>query len=385
MLYHHDNRDYNVAASEAARNARGILDGIINKGRLRAQNVIDKVLGEVPNDRIVKGETLKFESVALTPDDPKSKFAIVAELEDGPQKGGRFGLHSHAFAQVRERLHIPAAYSDYLFGESEWGAAKLARDMQEIARHENARYLTREVNGEIRGWLSDQFRRLDSRPLLESFATSAQEAGLLPIEGYALDTKVAVKAILPMIFEPVPNEVMAFGIKWGNSDYGDGKHNVHAFIMRLWCTNYAIAEDVLSQVHLGRQLPDNLQLTQQTYELDTQTSASLMKDIVKGLLAPARVDSFLAAIKESHERDVNPKNAIEVIKKRVQKGDAEKIITAFESHDNHNMPEGKTAWRLSNAISWVAGGVEDKSRALDLMLVAGEVARLPGKEKEKAS
>jgi hypothetical protein len=377
MLYHHDNRDYNVAASEAATRARGILEGIINKGAANAGRVLEKVMTEVPTDHIVKGDQITFHAVPLNPDDPRSRFAVQAEFEDKP----RFSLHNHAVAQVRERLHIPAAYSDYLLGESEWGAVKLARDMQEIARHENARYLTREIKGEIRGWLSDQFRRLDSRPLLEAFATSAQEAGLIPIEGYALDTKIAFKAILPQIFEPVPNEVMAFGLKWGNSDYGDGMHNVHAFVMRLWCTNYAIAEDALAQRHLGARLPDDLRLSAQTYQLDTDANASLMKDIVKGLLSPAKVNAFLEAVKESNDKDINPKNAFEVIKKRVQKNEAEKIINAFESPDTHNMPEGKTAWRLSNAISWIAGNLDDKNRALDLMRLAGEVARLPGKEK----
>lgn len=378
MLYHHDNRDYQTAASDAARHARGLLEGIIQKGQGNAARVLEKVLGEVPTDRIVTGKRLQFQARVLDDDAVKKQHIIEAVFDDTPNApGGVFGLHRHAFGQLREKLHVPAAYADYLLGEDEWGAQKLARDLQEIAVHENARYLTRAVSGEVRGWLSDQFRRLDSRPLLEAFATASQEAGLVPIEGYALDTKVAFKAILPMVFEPVPNEVMAFGLKWGNSDYGDGKHNVHAFIMRLWCTNYAIAEDVLSQVHLGARLPDNLQLSEKTYELDTETSASMMRDVVKGLLAPAKVDAFLEAVKESNEKDVNTKNAFEVINKRLQKKEAEAVKNAFEGHDNHNMPAGKTQWRLSNALSWVANGMEDKGRALDLMRLAGEVAKLP--------
>ncbi len=379
MLYHHSAADYNTAASAAAAAARSKLDGLISKGQANAQRVVEKVLGEIPVDRIVRGDALRFEAKVLDPENPNCKGAIEAVIEDQP-----FALHNHAFSQVRERLHIPAAYSDYLIGESAWGAHKLARDMEEIAKHEKARYLTREVNGQIRGWLSDQFRRLDSRPLLEAFATSAQEAGLIPIEGYALDTKVAFKAILPIIFEPVDNEVMAFGLKWGNSDYGDGRHNVHAFVVRLWCTNYAIAEDVLSQVHLGGRLPDNLILSQKTYELDTDTSVSAMKDVVAGLLSPAKVNLFLEAVKESNEKDINPKNAMEVIAKRLQKKEAEAVKAAFDSPDTHNLPEGKTAWRLSNAISWIAGHAEDKGRALEMMRLAGEVAKLPGKDKAAA-
>jgi hypothetical protein len=105
MLYHHDNRDYNVAASEAATRARGILEGIINKGAANAGRVLEKVMTEVPTDHIVKGDQITFHAVPLNPDDPRSRFAVQAEFEDKP----RFSLHNHAFAQVRERLHIPAA------------------------------------------------------------------------------------------------------------------------------------------------------------------------------------------------------------------------------------------------------------------------------------
>lgn len=375
MLFHHSAADYNAAASAAAKSARDKIQAMIAKGQANALQVVERVMNEVPTDRIVKGEKVHF--AARVVNEEKGEHVIDAVIEDQP-----FRLHKHAMAQVRERLHIPAAYSDYLLGEKGWGAEKLARDMEEIVAHENARYLTREVGGEVRGWLSDQFRRLDSRPLLEAFVDSASEAGLVPVEGYALDTKIAFKALLPIVFEPIPNEVMAFGLKWGNSDYGNGKHNVHAFVVRLWCTNYAIAEDVLSQVHLGGRLPDNLIMSQQTYQLDTQTSVSAMRDVVAGLLSPAKVNETLEAIKESHERDVNPRNAFDVIAKRLQKKEVEAVKSVFEGQDTYNLPEGKTAWRLSNAVSWIANATEDRERALDMMRLAGEIAKLPaGKAK----
>lgn len=372
MLYHHDNRDYQKAASEAATQARAKLEAMIEKGRANALAVVEKVMTEVPTDHVLKGSRIQFEARVVN--EQAGTHVIDAVLEDKPVL-----LHKNAFAQVRERLHIPAAYSDYLIGEKAWGAAKLARDMMEICRHEDARYLVREVNGEARGWLSDQYRRLDSRPLLDAFVAAASNEGLIPVEGYALDTKVALKAVLPMVFEPVPNEVMVFGLKWGNSDFGNGKHNLHCFVTRLWCTNHAIADDMLSQVHLGGRLPDNLALSQQTYELDTKTSASAMRDMVKGLLAPAKVNAMLDAIRESNEREINPKVAFESLAKRLQKREVEAVKNAFESNDNYNMPEGKTAWRLSNAVSWIAGNTADRERALDLMRVAGDIAKLPAK------
>jgi hypothetical protein len=38
-----------------------------------------------------------------------------------------------------------------------------------------------------------------------------------------------------------------------------------------------------------------------------------------------------------------------------------------------NMPAGNSMWRLSNAISWVAGTTEDAERKLEINKVAGQV------------
>ena len=35
------------------------------------------------------------------------------------------------------------------------------------------------------------------------------------------------------------------------------------------------------------------------------------------------------------------------------------------------LPEGKTAWRFSNALSWVAGQTNNADRKLDLQRAAG--------------
>jgi hypothetical protein len=43
------------------------------------------------------------------------------------------------------------------------------------------------------------------------------------------------------------------------------------------------------------------------------------------------------------------------------------------------MPAGSTVWRLSNAISWVAGQTKDAERKLDLQKLAGSVLPTAGK------
>ena len=60
MLTHHSAADYNVAASEAAKEARGKFEAEIERGKTRALAVINQVETQVPQDRIVRGSALKF-------------------------------------------------------------------------------------------------------------------------------------------------------------------------------------------------------------------------------------------------------------------------------------------------------------------------------------
>lgn len=358
-LYHHDSRDYQTAASEAAAFARTKLEKLIETGRTRAGAVIEQIMSQQPQDHIVRGRALKF-----TPVGNGVEIGVESQRP----------VHDHALQQLCSRAGLPIAYARTLQEAGPWGTDLLARNLGDLYGHqaEGKRYLTRSVGGEVRGFLSDRYRRLDSRPIVESLARTCAEIGALPVEGYALETKVAMKAVLPHVFEPVPNEVMAFGIYWENSDFGDGAHSCRIFMLRLWCTNYAISDTALRQIHLGKRLDDSFQFSQRTYELDTQVAASAVSDLVSGLLGPAKVEEACAAIKEAHETKVSANQVESFLKKRLTKGDAKAVTEAFNSADVEAMPAGQNRWRLSNALSWVAGQTEDERKRLDLMKLAGE-------------
>jgi len=179
--------------------------------------------------------------------------------------------------------------------------------------------------------------------------------------------------MIPVVYEPMPNEVVAFGLEWGNSDYGNGTNYLRSFLMRLWCTNYAIADTELRQVHLGAKLSENIVFSQQTYELDTATTASAIRDIVQHSLGEGQVNLFLDGIKRAHEERIDPKKAIAELKKRLTVGEVDQVIDAFNSLDVENLPPGNSKWRLSNALSWIAGQTEDRERALELEREAGRL------------
>lgn len=350
-------------STENAPKARSILESKIAKGRESALALFERINEQAPTDAMARGGALHFHPT------PAGIYMALGQESDG------MGIHKHALGQLASRAGVPSAYLSELAGEEGW-KRDLASSILHAHYHDGtpkSRYLVRSVHGEVRGFLSDKFRRLDSRPLVEAFATECQKVGAVPVDGTFSDTRVALKAIIPTVYEPVPGEVMAFGVEWANSDFGNGTHSLRAFALRLWCLNGATMEDALSQVHLGRQLSDDLDLSQRTYDLDTKTSISALRDVVAGTLAPKKIEALCAGIQAANEKEINWKHASTRFAKKLLKGELEAARMAFESEDVVNLPAGKSLWRVSNALSWIAGHTEDSDRKLELERMAGAV------------
>ena len=371
MLMHHGSRDYNEAASDAAGRAREKMEGMFEAGRQRGARIIEKVMTEVPQDYIIKGNTIKFDG-----DIDSRPVGSPIGLLLGHRSGEFNPLETQKFAmqQVCSRANMPIRFAEYLKEPERvgWGQKLLSHNLNELYSRDKANFLLRSYDGRLRGFLSDRYRRLDSRPLLDAFCGESEKYGLVPVEGYASETKVAMKALLPIVFEPVPNEVMAFGVMWENSDYGNGAHTIRAFALRLWCTNYAITEIGFRQVHLGRRLTDDISWSKNTYDMDTQATASQIKDIVSQGVSPDATSAFCEVIKMAHEKQIDPKKMVVDLSKHLTKGEIEMVRDKYNEPDVVALPPGNTVWRMSNAVSWVAGNkIEDSERKVEVMRVAG--------------
>lgn len=348
------------------QSATDILQRKIEQGRASAVNVFEYVNKNAPRDSIAKGAALQFGSF--------DKLGLGLVLGHGTEP---LTVHKHALNQFASRAGIPGAYLAELAGapDRSW-QRDLAVEILTKHYHDgdpSTRFLVRQVQGQVRGFLSNKYRRLDSRPLIDAFAAECQKIGAVPVDGTASDTRVALKALVPTVFEPVAGEAIAFGLEWSNSDYGNGIHGVRAFILRLWCLNGATMENALAQVHLGRSLGDDIELSQRTYELDTRTSISALRDVVSGTLAPNRIEALCDGIRKANLEQIDWKKASTKLARRLLKSEMEDAKKAFESNDVVNLPAGNSIWRASNALSWLAGHSEDPDRKLELERMAGEI------------
>ncbi len=366
--------------SEAASTARVKMEEVIQRNLSQTARVVETVESTVIEDRVVRGSKLEFAldnrvildqiiSQSQSEAQPKPEINLITP------DGQTFSLHENAVSQIADRANVPMKFTNELLSKGSWGADLLAENFRRIYQHGNGnRYLIRSVGDQARGFLSDKYRRLDVRPLLDAFMGECNAIGAMPIQGFATDTRVGIRAILPTVFEPLDGECMVFGVNWQNSDFGKGANSLSLFMMRLWCLNGATMDEVLRQVHLGAKLDDNLEYSEATIQLDTLASISKLKDVVRYAFGEPNIQITLEAIKSAAADNIDPKTAKEILKARLHKGEIESAIEAYNSPDIVMLPAGNTRYRLSNAVSWISQAADvTTDRRLELDRFAGEL------------
>lgn len=339
------------------------LNEYVQRGEVNAQTVVARVLDEVPTDKIVRPSAMTFSPT------PTNRIALA--VGDWTE-----ALHPNGLQQTASRLGIPFSWAEDMMGKGEWGTAMIAENLTTLARQNvepNRRFLLRSVHDEVRGVLSDRFRRIDSRPIVDFLLRSTSERGMIPTDGVGSDTRVSLRFIRPDVLEPVPGEYMVFGFSWTNSDFGRGANEVQSFMLRLICINGVIAASEIRHVHLGGRLEeDDVQYSERTIRLDSAAVISALKDTVNTVMLPERTDQHMDMIRQAHEEKIEPKALLAMLKKHMSKGQTQEVVDVFNSPDVEMLPPGQNRWRLSNALSFVARNSE-ADRRIDLERLAGTV------------
>lgn len=353
-----------VRADTAERRqfAQERLHAYIKAGASRAAGVVSRIMTEIPQDQLVSAKALRFEPTAL---------GLRWSVGDAEPKV----LHRNAGNQMASRLGIPVKYLDLLDAKSEdgWKQRLLSHTLHEHFAHDPSRYLMRSVQGVTKGFLSDRYQRIDSRPVVSTLVETATKLGAIVVDGVASDTRSSLKVIMPKIVEPFPGEFVVWGLAWSNSDFGNGANQLSMFIGRVWCWNGMVGEKTLRQIHLGRQLDDRILFSQNTLELSSRAAASAAQDAVKHCLSEARMAGFIEAIKSANDKPVNGKAAEATLARRTTKALAKTVVETFNSADVVDLPAGNTDWRWANALSLVARNSDNADQKIDLEVLAGEV------------
>jgi hypothetical protein len=326
------------------------LDEALHRGIATAEGVVRRVMDCQPHDAIVRAQAMRF----AAPDGGAPLTMTVGE-------NNAWSFHPHAFGQVANYVAPKGAelLSVWRTGE-QWMRELLCTVLNTTFEHSDKRHLIRSVGGDgggvrdARGFLSDKYRRIDSRPICEAFVHGCQENGAQPYGGSAMDTRHNLKFIHPEILEPTPGEYIARGLEWSSGDFGDVAHQLRMFLVRLWCLNGATAEDLLRQVHIGSRLDDEIEFSDRTMRYDTKATLSATVDMIRSAFLPANRDKLVARIAAASAERIEGRGAFSAVARNLTKAELESATEAFEGPDVLNLPEAPTRWRASNVLSLMA-------------------------------
>lgn len=272
---------------------------------------------------------------------------------------GQFSLHANAVGQLADRMGVPQRYLRTLAGGEEWQVLLAAQILNEHSGWtQRSRVLVRTVGKQVRGVLSDSYRRLNSVEILTAFVEEASNQGAVISDAYMNDTKAWAETILPQpIVVPTKNngDVVIFaGARFSTSDYGDGAVDMRAFLLNGACLNGMVRESVMRQTHLGAKLPYSLALSQQTYELDTQTTVSAVRDLTRVLFLPENIKEKAYEIQGASEMEVDLEKEVKKLTSNgsLLKAEGQEVEKLLMKNDpNDGVQGGSTLWKLTQAIT----------------------------------
>ncbi len=357
----------------------------LQKGMLSAQSAISRLTAEGKIARDFMFET----GVAHQGVEPNMRFvpaATVGRFDADlrmPDGVNNFKFHPHAVRQMAEKLGIPFSYlGELLSSQDEW---KRLLALRILNTHngflERSPILVRAIGNEVRGVMSSNYRRLNSELIFNAHIEEIYNNGGQLSDGYMDDTRIMVESILP---EPVEVRTpkngsiwLAFGERFTTSDYGDGAQVLSAFILQGVCLNGMVRENALRTVHLGAKLGLDLGLSQRTYELDSETTASAIRDLTRKFYSSELIRDRMLEIKAASDIEVDPMTQLKEMFSlgKLLKGEMDNIGQLLMRGNPMDGIQGEsTLWKLSQGITAFANNDKvEPRRRFELQKLAGDL------------
>jgi len=333
--------------------------------------------GEKLTDHVVPVDRLNF-GLALD----KDGILVMHPRHTGGRAS--YEMHEHAIKQIAERLGIPQAWlRDQATSADDWRRNN-ARILLDTHTGHNAtrsdRFLMRSIGDEVRGVLSDKYKRMNSYKIYAAFLSEMAKAGGVPYGAHAGDTRTYMEMIRPNIIDiPTPKNgvvSLVMGARLRNSDYGDGALVLDIFKLLAICLNGQTSKRLLREVHLGGALPTDIRVSENTYKKDTERMASLIGDAVTTLFSEEVVQAEVDKIRLASGKEVDLQEEVKLLPKVHTLTEAEaKAVEAvlLAGREGDGMQGEATLWKLAQGVGAVARDTEDERRSRELEEVAGAI------------
>ena len=291
-----------------------------------------------------------------------------------------YGINALAHQQISTRLGIPYRYYQKMQEED---PALLDENVNAWFQKTPERRMVRILDGSVRAFLSDRYRRLDNLELCSAVLPVIQEMKGAVIESCEVTaTHLYLKVInRKMKAEVAVGDVVQAGFVVSNSEVGLGSLKVEPLVFRLVCKNGMICKDYTQKrYHVGRQAGGNEAeayelYSDETLKQDDKTFFMKVADTVRYAVDEAKfmltVDKMKEAMGIPLEHD--PVKEVEILADRFlltqnERGDV--LRQLFMSGDN-------SRYGLLNAVTAASRIAPDYERATDLERIGGEILSMP--------
>ena len=284
-----------------------------------------------------------------------------------------YSVSDVAHKQIADRLGIPFKYYERMRLEY---PDLLDRNINGWLHKNPEKRMLRTLDGRLRAFLSDRYRRLDNLELVDHVLPVIAQMKGCSIESCDItETHLYMKVInRTMKAELVPGDVVQAGFVISNSEIGLGALKVEPLLYRLICKNGLISKDLAhKKYHAGRQVED----TDNAYELysdetlaaDDKAYFLKVQDIVSAAVDEARFNLTVGKMRASMsiQTGEDPFKTVEVLgdKYVLNKIERASILRHFI------MGNDFSAFGLVNAVTRSSQDITDYNRATELERMGG--------------
>ena len=291
-----------------------------------------------------------------------------------------YPLNPLAHQQIASRLGIPYRYYQKM---QEKDPSLLDDNVNAWFQRTPERRMVRVLDGNVRAFLSDRYRRLDNLELCAAVLPVIQEMKGASIESCEVtETHLYLKVInRRMKAEVAVGDVVQAGFVISNSEVGLGSLKVEPLVFRLVCKNGMICKDFTQKrYHVGRQANS---IDAEAYELysdetlmqDDKAFFMKVQDTVRHAVDESRFMMTVDRLKEAMgiPMEHNPVESVEILADKFmltqnERGDV--LRQLFISGDS-------SRYGLLNAVTAASQIASDYERATELERIGGEILSMP--------
>jgi len=290
-----------------------------------------------------------------------------------------FTIHENAVRQSAERMGIPTKYmKDLIISEDQWkrdlASETLNKHFENTIRQ---RMLVRSVGTQVRGILSDKYKRFNSLDIYTAFLNEARVMNARVARSYKSDTRSYLEIIRPEIITidtPHNGTInLVIGARLRNSDFGDGALDISVFHINVVCMNGMTTKNVIRNIHLGSKIPDNIHMSDETYQKDTELRIAITKDSIRHVFSEECIQKEIYAIQKAANKEIDIKSELKKLPqmdfRKSEIADLEILLLNNRVEDGL---EGKpTQWKLLQAMAAIARDHQDEQRKRDIEEIVG--------------